>query len=199
MTPIAVYARVLRALLVALPVLPLAACMTAWKPYPPDQAAAAHPGKSPGDRFPDLVFADTGGREHAVSDYRGRVVVINFWASWCKPCAREMPHLEALHRRHGGDDRVVFLLLNSKEDFGEGQAWARERGLDLPLFDSRELSRSEIAVRGGGTFFVAGLPTSYVLDGNGLVVEAFEGEVYWPGYEDALEGLMDAVARSGGG
>lgn len=173
--------------------------MATWKPFPPEQVSAARTGKSPGDRFPDLIFADAGGREHAVSDYRGRVVVINFWASWCKPCAREMPHLEALHKRHAGDARVVFLLLNSKEDFADGQAWAREQGLALTLFDSRELSRSEIAVRGGGSFFVAGLPTSYVLDGNGLVVEAFEGEVYWPGYEDALKALMNAVARAGGG
>lgn len=134
-----------------------------------------------------------GGAPVAAADLRGRVAVIAFWATWCAPCQHELPMLDALYRRAGGDPRVAFLAVDvpMSDAPGEGDtperaaAFFRQRGFHLPLaFDAGgEASR---ALRAHG------LPTLLVLDRTGRVRLRHTGYV---GAEDLGETLRNTIAR----
>jgi len=94
-----------------------------------------------------------------LSDYRGSVVYVTFWASWCLPCRQEMPYLAQLVQRHYGEGFHV-LAVNVDEDVALAQAFVDEVGISFPvLLDSnREVSRS---------YRVPGFPTHYLIDRDG--------------------------------
>ena len=173
-----------------------------WGPYADEATAQRAPaGRLRGERFPDLAFTDAGGRPGRVSSLRGKVAVLHFWGSWCKPCRQEMPQLQTLSEslRDRGD--VTFVLLQTREPFAVSRRWAFEQGLRLPLFDSGSRGEEDAQFRlaGGGSMrdreVAAVFPTTYVLDKRGLVVFSHVGPVSdWSQYKAFL---LDAARRSG--
>lgn len=129
--------------------------------------------------FPDIVFRTPDGIERKLSDYRGKVVVLNFWASWCGPCVREWPALEQSYREL--QPEVAFIILNMYEPYGVGADWARKKGYTMPLCDSgyspRESRRFKKALtHADGTFIDYNkyfIPSSYVIDKNGVIVKVW--------------------------
>src|SRR5215216_2507820 len=79
-----------------------------------------------GDAAPDWKLTDPRGRAHTLAEYRGKVVVLDFWATWCGPCTRVMPRLEKLHRKYGAQGLVVFGI-NSFET-GDPAAMMKKKG-----------------------------------------------------------------------
>ena len=138
------------------------------------QLQAAEEGWTRGARFPDLEFSSAAREVMRISDFRGRPLLVNFWASWCGPCRDEFPRLEALHERYG--DRVAFVVLNLWEDYAKGVAWAAEKRSrhKLQLYDSafeRKGKQTWLPVVGGGKVksAVRGIPDTYLLDADGVV------------------------------
>lgn len=171
---------------------------TLWGPYA-DAAAArrASVGTRRGERFPDLRFRDDAGRALKVSDFRGQVLVLHFWGSWCGPCRRELPDLRRLVRRMSGQRDVRFVFLPVREPFATARDWLRAQQLDLPLHDA---GGGETFALADGTTLpdrrVAGkFPTTYVLDKRGIVVFAHVGDA--SRWEEYAPFLRDAAARSG--
>lgn len=120
---------------------------------------------------PPLRLEDLGGRVHALPDYRGRVVVVNFWASWCAPCLVEMPGLQRLARRF--DPRVFSVLaVNAGETPAEVWKMRRRLAWQLPLL----LDRGGEAVADWG---VKIYPTSFVIDATGRVRHQITGMREW--------------------
>lgn len=175
---------------------------TSWGPYADKaQAARAAVGVRRGQRFPDLRVRDRQGRARSISEYRGRVVVVHFWGSWCPHCIKELPDLERLHSVFRDAREVQFMLLSVREPFQTSREWARKQGIRLPLFDGGEGAEKEGSFRlaDGGTIrdreLARVFPTTYVLDRQGLVVFSHTGPVArWPEYAPFLR---DALARSG--
>lgn len=173
-----------------------------WGPYQPAGAAArAAIGTRPGQRFPDLIFSDAGGRSHKLSGLRGKVVVLHFWGSWCPPCQREMPDLARLVAEARNAKDIRFVLLQAREDFATASAWANRIDKRLPLYDSGMKSSrdNQFRLAGGGHLadraIAMAFPTTYVIDRHGIVLFAHTGPVSgWPRY---LPLLRDAAARSG--
>ena len=100
-------------------------------------AGAAHRQAAPtaedllGQRRPDFKLRDAGGTLVSVNDFDGKALLINFWASWCKPCTEEMPMLSDLQRDHGGDGlQVIGIALDDPQ---RAEAFAADLGLDYPL------------------------------------------------------------------
>ena len=127
-----------------------------------------------GQSAPDFVLKSSGGENLRLSEYRGDVVMINFWATWCGPCRQEMPLLDDLYTRY---ERVGFNLLgvNIDDDSRRALQMIEELGVNFPvLFDDRkEVSK---------LYDVQAMPVTVLVDREGNVRHVHHG--YKSGYED---------------
>lgn len=121
---------------------------------------------------PDLTFSSTSDAVMSLSDYRGKVILVNAWATWCPPCVAEMPSLNSLQAQRGGDDfQVVTISLdNKKEQITE---FFDENGIDvLPSWHDGSYQIN-------GKLQLPGLPTSVIYDRSGQEVARLMGEADW--------------------
>jgi cytochrome c biogenesis protein CcmG, thiol:disulfide interchange protein DsbE len=131
-------------------------------------------GVSIGDPAPDGPLPRLeGGGEGSLADYRGRWVLVNFWASWCIPCRAEAPALEQFQQRHGGP-RFTVLGIDTRDLSGDGRAFVREYGLSYPQLRDGD---------GGAAhdFGTTGVPENFLVDPRGkvrLLVRGPVGEEY---------------------
>ena len=127
-----------------------------------------------GQAAPDFVLKSSGGENLRLSEHRGDVVMINFWATWCGPCRQEMPLLDDLYSRY---ERVGFTLLgvNIDDDSRRAMQMIEELGVSFPvLFDERkEVSQ---------LYDVEAMPVTVLVDREGNVRHVHHG--YKPGYEE---------------
>jgi cytochrome c biogenesis protein CcmG/thiol:disulfide interchange protein DsbE len=127
-------------------------------------------GVAVGDRAPatPLPRLEGGGGE-SLTAYRGRWVLVNFWASWCEPCKDEAPELERFQRQHGGADFTV-LGIDSRDLSGDGRAFVEAYGLTYPQLRDGDGS----AAKEYGT---TGVPENFLIDPRGRVRLLFPGPV----------------------
>ncbi len=120
----------------------------------------------------DFELTDLGGATHKLSELRGKIVVLNMWASWCPPCIAEMPSIEALHRRFTGTDLVVLTVSVDAEGAAAVQPIVDELNLSFPVLLDRE---SKVPPRYG----VTGYPETFIIDREGRVIEHYIGPTDW--------------------
>ncbi|MGE3924263.1 MAG: TlpA family protein disulfide reductase [Lautropia sp.] len=124
---------------------------------------------------PALALADLDGRNHALADYRGRIVLVNFWATWCPPCVIEMPSLQLLRDRIGAEP-LAILGVNYGENPPRVREFVARMDLDFPvLLDAFHLARRDWKVRS--------LPTTWIVDRGGRLRYRVDGEIDWIGAE----------------
>ncbi|MCY4455073.1 MAG: TlpA disulfide reductase family protein [Chloroflexi bacterium] len=141
---------------------------------------------------PDFRLTDLDGRVVMLSDFRGKTVVLNFWASWCPPCREEMPEFQALWDERGseGSDDLVVLAVNFLRDDTVGAATSFIEGNDFTFPVIFDTTRGEVATRYG----VRGLPATFFIDRNGIVRTTALGPVFG----NLLEtGVADADTEGG--
>lgn len=121
---------------------------------------------------PSFVFEDETGTQHALSDYRGKFILLNVWATWCPPCAEEMPALDAL-QAHFDARRLVVIPLSENANDGIVNAFYRTHNIKhLPIaLDS--------AARATTAFSLRGLPVTLLIDRAGNEIARAEGSVDW--------------------
>jgi peroxiredoxin len=138
-----------------------------------------------GQVAPDFALKSSTGENLRLSEYRGDVVMINFWATWCGPCRQEMPLLDELYTRY---ERVGFSLLgvNIDDDSRRAMQMIEDLGVSFPvLFDSRK-EVSEL-------YEVEAMPVTVLVDREGNVRHVHHG--YKPGYEDKYLDQVRSLLR----
>lgn len=117
-------------------------------------------------------LADNAGRA-TLEDYRGKYVLVNFWATWCAPCRKEMPQLNALQKEFGGDDFQVLTIATGRNSEEGIKRFFEEAGVDsLPRHqDPKQKLASQMGV--------FGLPISVILDREGREIARLQGDAEW--------------------
>ena len=119
--------------------------------------------------FPDIVFSDPDGRASKLSDYRGKVVLVKLWATWCGVCRAKWPGHQALYDEVKNDADVELITISVFEDQQKSQDWVNAQGFDVPLFKNTITDRGAVKVDDGSYFFVKGTPMTFLIDKDGVL------------------------------
>ncbi len=112
------------------------------------------------------------GRVLASADLRGKVVFVNFWASWCQPCKDEMPSIDALYKDMMHNDSFVMVTLLYKDSPSDALAYLKALGFSFPVFNDKDSAAAR-------DFGVTGVPETYVIDRKGILRQRIIGGADW--------------------
>ncbi|MBI4003389.1 MAG: TlpA family protein disulfide reductase [Candidatus Omnitrophica bacterium] len=140
-----------------------------WRAAEAGAKAPDEEGFSVGQRPPGFSVLDLQGQRHSLKQYRGRVVVLHFWASWCPYCRGEIPKLLQVHEQ-GSPQGVTVLAVSVDQNLAQLQAFVQQAGLPYIVIPDAH-SPSSIA----NAYGVRGIPVTYLLDRDGRIASRFFG------------------------
>jgi thiol-disulfide isomerase/thioredoxin len=143
-------------------------------------------------RLPDLAFNDAGGQPRKLSDFRGRTVLLNLWATWCVPCRKEMPALDALQARLGGETFQVVAINIDTRNLDKPKAWLDEVGIKGLGYFADPSAKVFQDLKSIGK--AIGMPTTLLIDPEGCELGVLAGPAEWAS-EDAVKLIEAAKAR----
>jgi thiol-disulfide isomerase/thioredoxin len=147
-------------------------------------------------RLPDLAFLDGNGQPKKLSDWRGRTVLVNLWATWCVPCRKEMPALDNLQAKLGGPDFQVVAINIDTRDPQKPKAFLKDAKLDnLDYFINTDAKVFQDLKSVGRAL---GMPTSVLVDGQGCEIATIAGPAEWDS-NDAIKLITAAVKPAAAG
>jgi thiol-disulfide isomerase/thioredoxin len=141
-------------------------------------------------RLPDLAFEDADGKPKKLSDWRGRTVLLNLWATWCVPCRKEMPALDSLQTKLGGKDFEVVAVNIDTRDPEKPKNFLKEANLTRLGYFSDQKAKVFQDLKNIGR--ALGMPTSVLIDGQGCEIATIAGPAEWAS-DDALKLITAAV------
>ncbi|MCF6353658.1 MAG: TlpA family protein disulfide reductase [Candidatus Polarisedimenticolaceae bacterium] len=121
-------------------------------------------------RVATMVLTDLQGVEHSLADYRGKWVIVNYWATWCPPCLEEIPELVQLHNEHKEQDAVVWGVNREDIPLADLKTFVAKQQISYPIFQVSADSSSPLGP-------VLGIPTTYLVSPEGEVVARHVGLV----------------------
>jgi len=143
-----------------------------------------------GKAAPAFELPDLDGNMVPLSRYKGKVIFLNFWATWCKPCEEEMPSMQYLYNKlRGRNFEMVAVSIDSKGD-SDVQEFVKKYGISFPvLLDSRGKVKE--------TYKTTGVPETFIIDQNGIVVEKVRGQREWsaPYATKVIYDLLDSPPK----
>ncbi len=140
---------------------------------------------------PPLGFKDADGHDHTLADWRGRTVLLNLWATWCVPCRREMPALDALQAKLGGPKFQVVAVNIDTRDPGKPLAFLKQIGVThLTYFADQSAQIFEDLKTAGKAF---GMPTTLIVDPKGCEIGDMAGPAEWSS-DDGVKLVTAAIA-----
>lgn len=133
---------------------------------------------------PDFTMTDKDGNEVKLSDFAGKPVVLNFWASWCGPCQMEMPDFEEMYKTHG--EEVQFLMVNltdgSQETVDSATQFITEKGYTFPVYYDTKME-------GAYYYGVSSIPMTYFIDADGYIVGRNTGMIRAENLKKGIEAI----------
>ena len=113
-------------------------------------------------KAPDFNLKDQYGVTHSLENYKGKVIFLNFWATWCPPCKKEMPDVESIYKEYGENKKDVVILGVNSEKENEVKKFLKDKGYTFPtvIDENSEVMRK---------YFIQAFPTSFVIDKEGNV------------------------------
>jgi cytochrome c biogenesis protein CcmG/thiol:disulfide interchange protein DsbE len=141
-----------------------------------------------GSSAPDFSFPDLDGNTVSLADYRGRLVLLNIWATWCKPCVDEMPSIEKLYNKFKDQDfEILAVSIDTKGEKAVG-----------PFMKFHNLSFKVLLDKGGtiqNAYRTTGVPESFIIDKNGVIIEKVIGSRDWSSPE-VFQYFKDQLEKS---
>ena len=125
---------------------------------------------------PDFTFYDREGNAHTLSEFQGKPVILNFWASWCGPCKSEMPDLEEAYRKYGEDIHFVMVNLTdgNSETVETASSYIDGQGYTFPVYYDIDPEGAH-ALAGAEAYQVNSIPITYFIDAEGNIVAYASG------------------------
>ena len=147
-------------------------------------------------QLPDLAFEDSDGKPRKLSDWRGKTVLVNLWATWCVPCRKEMPALEGLQKKLSGPNFEVVAINIDTRDPEKPRNFLKDAGLTrLGYFNDRNAKVFQDLKAIGRAL---GMPTSVLVDSSGCEIATIAGPAQWDS-EDAIKLIKAAVNPAAAG
>lgn len=135
---------------------------------------------------PDFTVYDASGNQVNLSDYLGKPVILNFWASWCGPCKSEMPGFENMYKKYG--DQIQFLMINltdgTTETVESASSFISDNGYTFPVFYDTDTD-------GAYTYGISSIPTTYLINTEGEVAAYAIGAVSESALENAIGMILE--------
>jgi thiol-disulfide isomerase/thioredoxin len=147
-------------------------------------------------RLPDLTFQDGDGKPRKLSDWRGKTVLVNLWATWCVPCRREMPALERLQTKLEGPNFEVVAINIDTRDPDKPRNFLKQANLTRLGFFADEKAKAFQDLKSVGR--ALGMPTSVLVDRHGCEIATIAGPAEWDS-EDALKLIKAAINPAAAG
>jgi thiol-disulfide isomerase/thioredoxin len=141
-------------------------------------------------RLPDLAFEDADGKPRKLSEWRGKTVLVNLWATWCVPCRKEMPALDSLQTRLGGKDFEVVAINIDTRDAEKPKNFLKDGNLTRLSYFSDQKAKVFQDLKNIGK--ALGMPTSVLVDGQGCEIANIAGPAEWAS-DDAVKLIKAAV------
>jgi thiol-disulfide isomerase/thioredoxin len=143
-------------------------------------------------KVPNLTFHDAAGAPRTLADWKGRTILVNLWATWCVPCRKEMPALDALERRLGGPGFEVVAINIDTRDAGKPKTWLREVGIEKLGYYADPSAKTFQDLKEIGRAF--GMPTTLLIDGSGCELGTVAGPAEWAS-DDAIKFIETALKK----
>ena len=152
---------------------------------PPAEEKAPVETEAEAQSAPDFTFYDLEGNAHKLSDFRGKPVILNFWASWCGPCKSEMPDFEKMYQQYG--DQIHFLMVNltdgQQETVESASSFIAGQGYTFPVY-------YDSAVEGAIAYGVNAVPVTYFLDKEGNFAAWGQGALSAQSLQSGIDMLL---------
>ncbi len=169
----------------------LSAVLTACQ-LAPKAAKPLEPSLEVGDPAPDFTLPTLADGELSLVDLRGKVVLLNFWATWCGPCRQETPDLQRLYQKYRDQDFVVLgVSVDDEDTVDKVPGFIDEYALTYPIVLDTDF---EVSSPSNGTYDVRGIPSTYLIDAEGIVRKREVGSLEWDLMEGFALSLLDPPA-----
>ncbi len=143
-------------------------------------------------KVPDIAFQDAAGKPLTLANWRGRTVLLNLWATWCVPCRKEMPSLEALEQKLGGPNFEVVTVNIDTRDLEKPKTWLKEVGVSKLNYYADPAAKTFQDLKAIGRAF--GMPTTMLISPEGCEIGTIAGPAEWAS-DDAVNLIKAALAR----
>ena len=120
----------------------------------------------------DFTLPDLEGKMTSLSDYKGKVIFLNFWATWCPPCREEMPSIQQLHEKLGNDQFVILAVAESSGTSEQIGKFMKENKYTFKVLND---VKREVAAK----YQIIGVPTTFLIDKKGIIVDKYVGSRDW--------------------
>ena len=140
-----------------------------------------------GKPAPEFTLPDLDGNQIELSSMKGKVLILDFWATWCPPCKEEVPHLVSLQSKYRDQGLQIVGLSIDQGGAGDVKPFADEHGVNYTML----IANDQIAKAYGG---VSMIPTTFVVDRKGVVVKRFIGYTTPEAFEEAITPLLGSAS-----